>query len=131
MRTLGLTLSSGIGSGLTAFCCLGGPAVTGVLSAFGLGFLINDAILIPVLVMFLGIHLWSIRASSQRHKRKGMFRLAAISGILLFSGLWISVWVAGVGMAGILASSFQNLYFSRTAGSQCAPVQADGLKERR
>ena len=44
-----------LGSVFTALCCLGLPALLTILSAVGLGFLINDAILLPLLVIFLAI----------------------------------------------------------------------------
>lgn len=43
------------GSIFAALCCLGFPALLSTLSAIGLGFLVNDAILVPLLILFLGI----------------------------------------------------------------------------
>jgi hypothetical protein len=41
------------GSVFAALCCLGFPALLSILSAIGLGFLINDAVLLPLLIVFL------------------------------------------------------------------------------
>jgi len=44
----------GVGGSLfAALCCLGFPALVSILSAIGLGFLINDDILRPLLILFL------------------------------------------------------------------------------
>lgn len=45
------------GSIRATLCCDGMPAVLGALSAAGLGFLINDPILLPLLALFLGLAL--------------------------------------------------------------------------
>lgn len=39
-----------VGTTVSALCCLGTPALVSVLSALGLGFLINDAVLVPLLL---------------------------------------------------------------------------------
>ena len=43
-----------IGSILATLCCLGVAPLLGALTALGLGFLINDLILLPLLLFFLG-----------------------------------------------------------------------------
>jgi hypothetical protein len=49
----------GVGGSLfAALCCLGFPALVSLLSAIGLGFLMNDAILIPLLILFLARTIW-------------------------------------------------------------------------
>lgn len=51
----------GVGGSLfAALCCLGFPALLAILSAVGLGFLVNDAVLIPLLVLFLLVTLWGL-----------------------------------------------------------------------
>ena len=47
-----------IGSIFAALCCLGFAPALAALSAVGLGFLINDLVLIPFLVLFLGATIW-------------------------------------------------------------------------
>lgn len=43
------------GSVFAALCCLGFPALLSILSAIGLGFIVTDAVLIPLLLVFLAI----------------------------------------------------------------------------
>ena len=39
-----------VGSLIAALCCLGVPTVLSIFTAIGLGFLINDAVLLPLLI---------------------------------------------------------------------------------
>jgi hypothetical protein len=58
----------GIGGSIFAsFCCLGVSAFVSVVSAIGLGFLIDDAVLLPLLVVFLGITLFGLAVGYRRH----------------------------------------------------------------
>ncbi len=56
-----------LGSAFAAACYAGVPAVLGALSAAGLGFLVNDLILFPLLVLFLGLGLWGLWDGVARH----------------------------------------------------------------
>ncbi|MCF6303387.1 MAG: MerC domain-containing protein [Devosiaceae bacterium] len=60
-------ISGSIGSIFASLCCLGFAPVLAALSAAGLGFVISDAILIPLLALFLGIALWGMKGSQKRH----------------------------------------------------------------
>ena len=62
----------GIGGSLfAALCCLGFPALLSILSAAGLGFLIHDAVLLPLLVAFLVLTIYGLYRGYQRHGRPG------------------------------------------------------------
>jgi mercuric ion transport protein len=125
------SIGSNLGSGLIATCCVGGPAVVGILSAMGLGFLVHDAILIPVLVLFLGTNLWVAQVSGLKHERKSIFWLTAVSALIVFSGLWFSRWVVGAGIGGLVVASAMNLYCSSGSGSRCSPVLSENQKKGR
>lgn len=61
-----------LGSVFAALCCLGAAPVLAALSAVGLGFLIHDAILIPMLALFLGVTIRALnRDRSPRARRAG------------------------------------------------------------
>lgn len=47
-----------LGSIFAALCCIGTPGLVAFLSAIGVGFLINDAILLPLLVFFFWPSAW-------------------------------------------------------------------------
>lgn len=113
------SLGSSIGSGLSALCCLGTPVIIGILSAVGLGFMINDAVLLPLLTFFLGLNLWATYQSTKRHGRKEDFLISAISASLIISGLWFSGVVVGFGILGVFIASGLSFYFSKTSQLNC------------
>jgi len=91
-----------IGSAIAAACCLGLPIVLSALTAIGLGFLIHDAILIPLFMVFVGVNLWMLHCSvnNQALSKTGAFspfKLASIGAVISVLGLVLSV--AGVAFA--------------------------------
>ncbi|MGH7556222.1 MAG: MerC family mercury resistance protein [Gemmatimonadota bacterium] len=104
-----------LGSIVTALCCLGAAPVVGALAALGLGFLLRDAILIPLLALFLAVTAWSLRGDRRRHGRAGPERLAWIAALLALGGLWISGAVVGVGLVSLVAASVWNWMIVRRA----------------
>ena len=56
-----------LGATFAALCCLGISAVLSIVSAIGLGFLIHDAVLLPLLIISLG---WWRLPASQRWLRR-------------------------------------------------------------
>ena len=108
------SFGSSTGCSLTALCCWGTPAIVSLLSAVGLGFLVHDAILIPLLAVFLGINLIGSYRSSKRHGRSEILPITVISALLIFSGIWISGVVLSIGIAGIFIASGLDLFFSKT-----------------
>lgn len=94
------SLGSAIGAGFTGLCCLGTPAALGIVSAAGLGFLINDAILLPLLALLLAGTLWALRRLRQAHGRAWPQRVGHISAAALVLGVALG-W-SGVGYLGVL-----------------------------
>jgi mercuric ion transport protein len=75
----------GIGGSLfAALCCLGFPALLSVLSAIGLGFLINDAILLPLLVVFLLVTLAGLALGMRHHGSPWALVVGAVSAAAMF-----------------------------------------------
>src|SRR5216684_8837647 len=72
------------GSLFAALCCLGFPALLSILSAIGLGFLINDAVLLPLLIIFLVVTLIGLALGMREHHRAPALILGVISAIALF-----------------------------------------------
>ena len=54
------------GSFIAAATCLGLPAIVAVFAALGFGFLINDAVLLPLLLFFLGLTLFGLFQGYQK-----------------------------------------------------------------
>ena len=57
-----------LGTLFVSLCCLGVSVVIAPLTAIGLGFLINDLILIPLVLVFLLITLWGLHSGRKRHR---------------------------------------------------------------
>ena len=107
------SFGSSTGCSLTAICCWGTPAVVSLLSAVGLGFMFHDAILIPLLAVFLGINLFATFHSYKRHGRREVLPITVISALLVLSGIWISPVMLGIGIVGIFTGSGLDLFFSK------------------
>src|SRR6516162_3825252 len=55
------------GSLFAGLCCLGPPALISILSAIGLSFLINNAILQPMLIVFLLMSVFGLVLGMRHH----------------------------------------------------------------
>ncbi len=107
-------MTSLIGTAITAACCLGLPVVLSALTAIGLGFLIHDAILIPLFIGFIGFNLSMLHRSSNKQEACDTetitpFKLAATGGAISILGLLLSV--AGIGLATLLIYIGLGLFF--------------------
>lgn len=56
-----------MGAAIAAACCLGIPVVLSAVAAVGLGFLINDAFLLPMFIGFAALNLWMLYRSARKH----------------------------------------------------------------
>jgi mercuric ion transport protein len=99
------------GSIFAALCCLGFPALLSILSAVGLGFLINDAVLMPLLIVFLLLTLVGLYLGVRHHGSWAAFSIGAISAILTFVSIVIAFnkLVAAIGIAGLIVASILNV----------------------
>ncbi len=98
------------GSIFAALCCLGFPALLALLAAIGLGFLINDAVLIPLLVIFLGVTLWGLYLGVHHHRKWSALALGVVGAVLTLGSIWFgSGLVAGIGIAALIAASVLNV----------------------
>ena len=104
-----------IGAAITAACCLGLTAVISALTAIGLGFLIHDAILIPLFIVFIGFNLWMLHHSDKYQEISNTgtwspFKLAGAGGGISILGLVLSV--AGITFATVLVYSGLAMFFA-------------------
>lgn len=103
----------GVGGALfAALCCLGFPALLSILGALGLGFLINDAILLPLLVGFLALTLYGLYRGYQRYRKAGAVMLGGASAValLVFLFVFFSRPLAYLSIAGLVAASVLNVW---------------------
>jgi mercuric ion transport protein len=99
-----------LGAIFAALCCLGTPALLALLASIGVGFLIRDVILVPLLVVFLGISLWGIQRSRRRHGQRLPLTVAVVSSIMIVAAVWFSRPLVLLGVAGLIAASAWDIY---------------------
>ncbi len=103
-----------LGATVAVLCCAGVPAVLGVLSAAGLGFLVNDAILLPLVALALGVALWGLWRGTARHGLPGVLVLGGIGAVLLVVGILLYPLVY-MGVAAMLGAAAWNAVALRRA----------------
>jgi len=106
-----------VGSFIGAACCLGLPGIGSILAALGLGFLINDAVLLPVLVVFLALTLFGLLRGYRRHKRIWPLMAGVASSIAAFVFIFVafSAPLAYVAVVGLVTASLLNVIAQRLA----------------
>jgi mercuric ion transport protein len=72
----------------TTLCCLGFPALVGLLSALGAGFLLNDRYLEPLLVGTLLLTLLIAGLHLRRHHQPGPFLLSFVATGSVFFAIY-------------------------------------------
>jgi mercuric ion transport protein len=98
-------LASLFGTSFAAACCLGVSAALSVLTAIGAGFLIRDAFLIPLFLVFVAFSLWLLYRSARAHADLRPFWAGLGGGVGAFAGLWIAPIVVFGGLAICVAAS--------------------------
>src|SRR5712691_6615676 len=86
MRGGGSTLAA-LAAFVTTLCCLGLPALVGLLSALGAGFLVNDRYLEPLLAGTLLLTLLIAGLHLRRHHQPGPLLLSVVAAGTVFSAL--------------------------------------------
>lgn len=104
-----------LASAFAALCCAGVPAVLGALSAAGVGFLVNDLILFPLLALFLGLGLWGLRDGVRRHGLRAVLVLGGVGAVLMVAGILLQPLIIYAGAALMIAASVWNMLVLRRA----------------
>src|SRR3989344_770683 len=83
-----------------ALCCAGSPLILAFLTEIGLGFLINDFILFPILFLSFGFTIYSLNYNKRRHLNVIPLYSAIVSIILLFMGIFFIpiLWLCVIGL---------------------------------
>lgn len=106
-----------VGGILAALCLLDVGAVTGPLTAIGLGFVLDDAILLPLLAALLGATIWTLAIDRRYHRSPWPSRLSWLGTILVFAGLWTPGLVGWGGVAALAGATVWNrVLVSRLSG---------------
>jgi mercuric ion transport protein len=98
-------MGSMAGTIFAAACCAGAGWALAALSAIGAGFLINDAVLIPLFVALLALSLWLLFRSARAHGNLRPLYLAGGGALGALIGLWTSTVVLFAGLALMVGSS--------------------------
>lgn len=115
MKTLHLEKTGLVGSILTLLCCLGFGPLLAILGAIGAGFLINDRILAPLLLVFLAIGATGLFLSFRQHHRWPPLLLHLGAAVVLFVFtfvLYIPV-IVWLGVVGIVAAAVWDFLLKR------------------
>jgi mercuric ion transport protein len=104
------------GSIFAALCCLGFPALLSISSAIGLGFLITDAVLLPLLIVFLLMTLAGLYLGVRHHGSWLAFVIGLVSAASVFIFIYVAFnkVLAGVGIAGLVIASLLNVALGRS-----------------
>ncbi len=104
-----------LGSVFAALCCLGIPALLSILSAVGLGFIINDAILLPLLVIFLGVTIAGLVSGMRHHEKPWALIIGVVSSLIVVGFLFVrfNQALVGVGIGGLVLASLTNVLLQR------------------
>ena len=112
-------ITGSLGAVFASLCCLGVGPVLAALTAMGLGFIINDAILIPLLAIFLLIAVWGLKGSRTRHGVNGPFYLGSIGAVAAFVGILVFMPVHIIGLAIVIAAAVWDIVILRKGPPAC------------
>lgn len=116
------SLAGSLGSAFALVCCAGVAPVLGLLSAIGLGFLIHDAVLVPLLVIALGVTLWGLEQGRRCHGKSSALWLGRGGALLTVGGLFLWVPLAFLGFADVIVASIWNLLLLRACKIPSSPA---------
>jgi len=128
-----------IGTGFAAACCLGLPLVLSFVGVVGLGFIINDAYLMPLFAAFVTFTLWQLYHSSKQHGDLKPFYLSVFVGVssivvmmLLVTGIYPSTVLLSMGLMGLVVGSVWDVINSRKNKVAChVDIESLDLKRRK
>ncbi len=117
MNALHLKSVGFLGSLFSLLCCLGFGPLIALLSAVGAGFLINDAVLAPLLLVFLVIGGVGLRATYQRHGRISplVLHISSAAVVFVFTFTLFAVPLVWLGVVGLFAASVWDFVLARQA----------------
>ena len=120
MRNLHLEKFGAVGTVITIACCLGFAPLLALLSAIGASFLINDALLTPLLVGFLLLGGFGLFLSMRRHRRRWPFAVHVISAaaLMIFTFVIYVQALVWLGVVGLIAASVSDFFLKRACESE-------------
>ena len=101
-------------------------AYAGVLSAVGLGFLLTDQVLKPLIIIFLLIGIAGVGFSTLSHRRPGplVFTLIGSAAVAIGRLFWSAPPVLYAGVALLIGASLWNLWLKRPRPEPLMQIRA-------
>jgi len=112
-------ISGSIGSIFASLCCLGFAPILAALTAAGLGFVISDAVLIPLLALFLGLALWGMKSSQRKHGKRAPFYVGVGGAVAALVGIFVSIPIHIIGLIALVGASVWDIVLLRKHSSVC------------
>ena len=128
-----LTLPAAVLSLLPSFTCpVCLAAYGGVLSTLGLGFVLTESVLAPLIVVFLFVGIASVARTTRSHGRAGpLSMIVAGSGAVVAGRLvWNAPAVMYVGIALVIAASLWNLWLKRPVRRSLVQLRRGAIPSR-
>ncbi len=79
-----------VGATFAALCCLGIPAILSVVSAIGLGFLVRDAVLAPLLILSVVLVVFGLVRGLHRHGHRMPVVISVLPSVALVAAAPVS-----------------------------------------
>ena len=98
------------GTVFAALCCLGFPTLLSLLAALGLSFLIQAAVLMPLLAVFLVLTLVGLWHGIRQHGSRLAFHVGCASAAALLAFMWFNAVLTGIPIAGLVVATVLNVW---------------------
>jgi hypothetical protein len=117
MKNLHLDKVGLVGSLLALLCCLGFGPLIALLSGIGAGFLVHDAVLAPLLVVFLVIGSIGLGITYRRHRAIGplVVYTSCVAAILISTFVSFIAPLVWLGILGLIAASVWDYFLGKWA----------------
>jgi hypothetical protein len=108
---------------MTCPACI--AAYAGVLSAAGLGFLLDNRVLAPLIAFALAAGVVSVAWTTRSHRRLGplVATLAGAAAVLAGRLVWDVPWLVYAGAAALAGAALWNLWLKRPAREPLLPIR--------
>ena len=133
-RPIGWADTAGVlGAVFAALCCAGAPVIVSVISALGLSWLRQDAILWPLMILSLVVALWGLAVDQRRHHRTAPMVIAAggalalATGVMAVHGPLAPLLINGGAVALVAATTWNIWARRRLCGPEVVPAPSAAL----
>lgn len=103
------------GATVSALCCLGVTTAVSVMASLGLGFLVNDNVLMPLLLVFLALAVAGLGFDARKHHHRSALILGTLGGLGLAAFTFVAPAKPGayLAIAAMVAASGWNVYLRK------------------